>query len=186
MLRVSTIFTIVDEFMKQLKKRKLVWWKFYDEQHRQQSNFNIKLMQNQFANRNDMNNINSYRQIVLFNFISSIFQRFNQENQSSRSWQSQFLSKIDYNQNQQYRVNSSQYLNIDYRNQQRLENVDYQKYQNYQNYWQSISSSLFDQKQIVDSSQNDQRNAYDSSSNAKNQNSYRVNDQNQNQQNYFA
>ena len=102
MFRVFTIFTIVNEFMKQLKKRKLIWWKLYDEQ-RHQNNFNIKSMQNQFV-KNDTSNINSYRQII---FFSSNFVRF--ANQSSRLWQFfQFNFKVDYeNQNQQYHANSS-------------------------------------------------------------------------------
>ena len=77
--RVFIIFTIVNEFIKQLKKRKLIWWKLYDKQ-RHQSNFNIKSMQNQFV-KNNTSNINSYRQII---FFSSNFIRF--ANQSSRLW----------------------------------------------------------------------------------------------------
>ena len=78
MLQIFTTFIIVNKFMKQLKKRKFVWWKFYNKYH-QQNNFNIKLIQNQFVNRiDDMSNINSYRQII-FNFISSNFQRSNQK-----------------------------------------------------------------------------------------------------------
>ena len=44
MLRIFIIFIIINEFIKQLKKRKLVWWEFYDEFYRQQNNFNIKSM----------------------------------------------------------------------------------------------------------------------------------------------
>ena len=152
MFRVFITFIIVNEFMKQLKKRKFIWWKLYNE-HCQQSNLNI----------------NSYRQ-VNFNFISSNLQRSNQK-QQLRFWQLfSFNLRIDYNQNQSYRANSSQYSYIDYRNQQKLENVEYQ------NYRQSTSSSSIEQKQIANSSssQNDRRNAYDSSSNIKNSNSYRV------------
>ena len=139
-------------------------------------------MQNQFVNKNDMSNINSYRQIV-FNSISSNFQR----SIFSRLWQfSQFNFEIDYdNQNQSYRANSSQYSYIDYRNQQKLKNVEYQNYRQ-----STLSSSSIEQKQIANSSsssQNDQRNAYDSSSNVKKSNSYRVDYRNQNQQSdYFV
>lgn len=114
------------------------------DEHRQQNNINNKQLSNQYKNESNDNN-DLYRSIIffIFNYISRqndvSFLRQNVEFFYQQLFRitiffnsfSQFKSKFNVEQN---RVYSSQYSNVDYRqNQQKLKNID-QNYRNYSNY----------------------------------------------------